>query len=219
MIKQFSIYSIIFSFLALISVQKIHAKEGSGSSSAIISIPVRFNVFVGLQNGTSSYNADKKDISVFSYLGGIDFNVPIPFINSLIGINAWYMASGKTGNTISSSFLFLGPYVGYSSGRVDIFAGGGISPLVSDFSDDEAVSGKNYSLYKTSGCGIAGFRVYLGKSLSTGFGITGYTCQANDYTKNVNSTTDTKTTVSDKVSASGGILYFMYAWNEQRTLL
>lgn len=184
-----------------------------------INIPVRLGLGAGYNQGSVSFNADKKDIANNNFLLVFDFNVPIPPIKSMVGINLWFIPSAKTGTTTLTSSLFAGPYIGFSKGKVDILLGAGIQGVSSTIKDEDALPDSQVSLSKSMGCGFAGIRGYFGKSQNAGVGITGYTCFASDYSKYLNSQPDTKTTISDKSSSSGGFLYFFGAWGEERKLI
>lgn len=192
---------------------------GKDSDPFGINIPVRLGIGAGYHQGSASFNTDKKDISTNNYLFVFDFNVPIPPIKSLVGINLWFLPSAKTGNSISTSSLFAGPYIGYTKGKVDMFLGLGINGVVTTIKDQDAAPDSEISLSKSMGCGFLGLRNYFGKSQVTGVGLTGYSCFASDYAKTLNSQNDNKTTISDKSSSNGGFLYFFASWGEERKLL
>lgn len=184
-----------------------------------INIPVRLGISAGYHQGTVSFNSDKTDITNNNFILGFDFNVPIPPIKSLVGINLWFIPSAKTGTTTLTSSLFAGPYIGLTRGKNDLLIGLGVSGVTTTIKDQDAAPETQINLNKSLGCGFLGWRNYFGKSQSTGLGLTGYTCLASDYTKTLNSQSDTKTTISDKASASGGFLYFFFTWGEERKLI
>ncbi|MCK6598195.1 MAG: hypothetical protein L6Q37_07505 [Bdellovibrionaceae bacterium] len=202
-------------FLVLFISEKTLCK---GQQTSLISIPVRLNVFAGYLNGSSSFNLDKKNISNNGFLGGIDFNVPIPAINTLIGGNMWFLPAAKS-DDINSKLLFIGPYLGYSKGKNDLFIGLGVAVTESTLKETAAAPNTEISLSKNIGCGFLGWRNYFGKSQTMGVGLTGYACQASDYSKVVDSQTAAKITVADKASLNGALLFLFFSWGEERTLI
>lgn len=210
-----------FCFLLIIatltlSSQTVAAKD---SDPLGINIPVRLGIGAGYNQGTVSFNSDKKDIANNNYLLVFDFNVPIPPIKSMIGINLWFIPSAKTGTTTLTTSFFGGPYIGFSKGKFDILLGAGAQVVSSTIKEQDALPDTQVNLSKSMGCGFAGVRTYFGKSQNAGIGITGYSCFASDYTKYLNSQPEAKTTIDDKSSSTGGFLYFFGAWGEERKLI
>lgn len=209
-------YFIFLFFLFTLASSNSLAKDGDALG---INIPVRLGISAGYHQGSVSFNSDKKDIANNNFLLGFDFNVPIPPIKSLIGISLWFVPSAKTGTTTLTSSLFAGPYVGLTKGKNDFLIGLGVSGVSTTIKDQDAAPDSEINLNKTMGCGFIGWRNYFNKSQSTGLGLMGYTCLASDYTKTLNSQNDTKTTISDKASASGGFFYLFFAWGEERKII
>lgn len=191
------------------------AKGGSGDFG--LNIPVRMGVFTGAQSGKLSFTGDQKEASTTSYSIGVDFNVPIPPISTLFGIQGWYSGHSKTGNTIANSNLFVGAYLGYLGKADDLFLGAGVSTASIRF-PDEVDPNTQTTLNKSLPCGFAGWRHYFKTKLTTGLGLTGYYCQSDQYEKTVNASTTTSSQVSEKISSSGGLFYFLITWGEERKI-
>lgn len=217
--KSFKDLQFCFLFIIItltLSSQTVAAKD---SDPLGINIPVRLGIGAGYNQGTVSFNSDKKDIANNNYLLVFDFNVPIPPIKSMIGLNLWFIPSATTGTTTVTTSFFGGPYFGFSKGKFDILLGAGVQVVSTSIKDQDASPDTQVNLSKSMGCGFAGVRTYFGKSQNAGIGLTGYSCFASDYSKYLNSQPEAKTTISDKSSSSGGFLYFFGAWGEERKLI
>lgn len=212
--------SYFFSLVLLLSLLFSSSPSLAKDSDPLgINIPVRLGIGAGYNQGTVSFNSDKKDIANNNYLLVFDFNVPIPPIKSMIGINLWFIPSAKTGTTTTTTSFFGGPYFGFSKGKFDILLGAGAQVVSTTIKDQDALPDTQVSLSKSMGCGFAGLRTYFGKNQNAGVGLTGYSCFASDYSKYLNSQPEAKTTISDKSSSTGGFLYFFGAWGEERKLI
>lgn len=194
------------------------SSPSSGGGNFRIMIPVRFNVFVGYHASSNSFDADKKDFALNRTGFGADFNVPIPAINGLIGLNGWLVPQASTGN--GNHFFLVGPYIGYAGERNDFFLGVAMAQLRDSTTGDSTNAYRQTDLNITMGCGTMGYRVYFGKGITAGLGLQGYYCKASTYDKDRTTTSGSfdHSTVEAGAYSAGGILSFMISWNEERQL-
>lgn len=181
-------------------------------------VPVRFGVYGGYQSGASSFEADKKSITISDYAAGLDFQVPIGAIRFTLGMTgSIIIPSAKSDN----GFMLFAPFLGYSHNGFEFLLGGGIAGVVNERSGTDVAPNQKVRLESNNmGCGFAGTRLYVSERTALGIGVNSYFCKASSYEKVTTDSGGIKTTtkVSSPASESGVVAFLILSWGESRQI-
>jgi hypothetical protein len=180
-------------------------------------IPVRFNLLPMYLSTTQSFEGYKTDIRHEGPAIGGEFEVPIPPLNTMLGISGFY--SYQKDGDITDNMSFLAFYVGASMKAVDVIFGPGVAPMARTIRGTSALPDERVYYYGIPKGGFIGLRKYFVTKGMSGFaiGITGYYAEDSKYEKTTTTgMTPTKTTVNEKVKFHGGTVQIGFTFGETR---
>lgn len=206
----------------IIAILTCVCSQAWAAGSGGIKIPVRMALQAGYQSSTNSWNENYEYLSMGSPALGADFSVPIKPIKFAVGLSGWIAFPSNTGDKISSGMFLFGLYGRYLGNGYDLHLGPAAAVMSTEMTKTEAAPNKSVKYESgTMACAMGGGRVFFGKDVSAGIGVTGFYCGTGSYKKTVVNASDvsSQTEVSEKASSYGVMGFLFLEWNEERALL
>lgn len=194
----------------------------AASSSSGIRIPVRMALQAGYQSSTNSWNENNEYLSMGSLAVGADFSVPIKAIKFALGLSGWIAFPSNSGDRTSSSMFLLGLYGRYLGNGYDFHLGPAAAVMGTKLTEADASPDKSIKYDSgTMACAMGGGRLFFGKDVSAGIGVSAFYCGTGSYKKTVenSSSASSQVEVSEKASSYGVMGFLFLEWNEERALL
>ena len=207
---------LVFMVLAFFC-SNVHA----ATSSPGVKIPVRLALQAGYQSSTNSWNENNEYLSMGSPALGADFSVPIKSIKFALGLSGWIAFPSNTGDQTSSSMFLLGLYGRYLGNGYDLHFGPAAAVMGTEVTKTDASPDKSIKYESgTIACAMGGGRVFFGKDVSFGMGISAFYCGTGSYKKTVvnASSASSESEISERASSYGAMGFLFLEWNEERTL-